>query len=111
MPKKFKKEDDSKVAGWFFLIAVVIALVFGAISANWTVPLLLVIGIVLGLLCLAIRETTEFLLTSFFLVIIGAITPLIFSEIGIVALMIKSIAVIFTPITIIIALKHVFRSR
>jgi len=98
------------VGGWAFLVGVILAVVLGlfpTIETPAMVTALVVIGLVVGLLNVADKEVTPFLLSGAVLIIAAGLGK---GLIGIAVLdnVLKALLLIFIPATIIVALKNVF---
>lgn len=119
----------TKLASWAFLIGFVLALIGGivagvnsdALSTNtylFISVILLIVGIVVGLFNVTAGETTPFLFSGLCLIIASSIGAsqisylLAASEnnwiLGILGTTLSNLLLIFTPATIIVAIKNVF---
>jgi hypothetical protein len=114
--KKNKKTSQNNLIGsWSFLIGIILAVILGLGFTGtyqkeilWTVFLL---GIVVGLLNIAVEEISGFLMSATILVLVSFLGV----QIGIfdtvapaITNMLKGILTLFVPATIIVALKSIF---
>ena len=110
-----RSDTGSVVGSWAFLIGVILAILFGLFGAraspdvsNAISLILVVIGLIVGLLNIADRETTPFLLAGLVLIIASYTGAQGISTIGILASILSALQLIFVPATIIVAVRHVF---
>ena len=110
---KYKK-GGNKIGSWAFLIGVILAVLFGIITAigggigPGMVYVLVVLGIVIGLLNIADEETSSFLLSGTALVIVSALGQNVTSGVPVFDGILNVLIMLFVPATVIIALKNVF---
>ncbi|MBI2628699.1 hypothetical protein HYW74_01290 [Candidatus Pacearchaeota archaeon] len=100
----------SKVASWAFLAGVVLAVILGAMGAasgTWILVLVL-IGLIVGLLNVTGKEVTPFLLSGAVLIIASALGGSVFTGVMYVEDILAALLAIFTPATVIVAIKNVF---
>lgn len=99
-----------KVGSWSFLIGVLVAGVFAFIGplTDGAVYILISLGILLGILNLINEETERFLTAGAVIVIVSALGQAVVSDTQIFGRVLSAIAMLFIPLTIFIALKHVF---
>lgn len=120
--------EGKKFGEWAFLVGILIALIIGLVVGDihqlvedaksgkatgytgWTVLLLVILGLFVGLLNITEKESTAFLIASAALLLIGTagetlvVIPVIGkSLVGIV----KAISVFVVPATIVVALKSI----
>jgi len=106
MPKRGSRRG---IGGWAFLIGVVLAIVLGALGAltpqiTW---ILIVIGVIVGLLNVADKETTPFLMSGAVLIIASSLGKDVVDVIGLLSRILAALLAIFVPATIIVAIKNV----
>ena len=95
---------------WSFLIGVVLAVILGAlgsVSGTWAM-VLVVIGIVIGLLNVADKEVSPFLMSGAVLIIASALSGNLMSNLPYIGSILDALLVIFVPATVIVAVKNVF---
>ena len=115
VPKAVSKNKGNAVGSWSFLIGIFFAIVLGLgftgayqTEILWAVFLL---GIVVGLLNIAVEEIGGFLTSATILVLVSflGIQVGIFDAVApAITNMLKGILTLFVPATIIVALKAVF---
>jgi len=102
------------VGGWAFLIGLIVAVILGALGYtgnNIVAIILLALGVLVGLLNIADRETQPFLLAGTVLVVVSSLgTGSIQNIEGLDWLVniFNALMLLFTPATIVVALKSVF---
>lgn len=104
------KSHINFIGSWAFLIGVVLAVVLGllgSIGGTWTI-VLVVIGLLVGLLNVADKETMPFLMSGTVLIIASALGKSGVLDIQILADVLDALLVIFIPATVIVAIKNVF---
>ncbi len=103
------KKTNNKIGAWAFLIGVILAIIFAFLSMQtWVIWLFLLVGIFVGLLNISETETKPFLFAGTILVIISALSGNVFASVKYVPNFLTNLMTIFTPATIIVALKSVF---
>ncbi len=106
MPKK--KQNTNIIGGWAFLIGVVIAFIFAFLEmTNWAVWTLVVVGIIIGLLNISVKEATPFMLAGTVFVIVSAFGMNVFPGTWLPNFL-KNLLMLFVPATIIVALRALF---
>lgn len=118
MPQTKRKSPMAlpKLGEWAFLIGVLLAVVFGLFSplqlgldTSTVLAVLVVLGIVVGLLNITVKETTGFLLAALALIVSGAVS---FTALPVVGRQLSDILVyisfLVAPAAVIIALKTVY---
>jgi hypothetical protein len=109
-----KKTGGNLLGAWAFLIGVILAVIFGFVTAQlWVVWTLVVLGIVIGLLNIGDAEVQPFLMAGVILVIVSAFGGNVFAGLKIANItfltnILQNMLVLFVPATIIVALKSVF---
>lgn len=104
------KSGSNFIGSWAFLIGVILAVVLGfmnALNQTW-LYILVVIGLVVGFLNIAERETTPFLMSGVILIIVATFGQSTLDIIPAFDNILQALLVIFVPATIIVAVKHVF---
>jgi uncharacterized membrane protein len=104
------KKNNNLIGSWAFLIGVVLALIFGALgSVNTTLTYVLVIaGLVVGLLNIADKEASPFLLSGAVLIIASALGQGVVSQVRYFPEILDALLLLFVPATIVVAIRHVF---
>ena len=104
------KKGGNQLGSWAFLIGLVIAVVvglFGQLGSAWLIALVL-IGLLVGLLNIADRETTPFLMSGVVLIIASAFGGDALSRVPYAGAIFDALLVLFVPATIVVAIKNVF---
>ena len=101
---------DSKIGHWAFIIGILLAIIAGLVPA-WQTPtitwILVIIGLVVGLLNIQAKETTEFLVATIALLIVGSAGAI--PALGVIVLSIlANIVAIVAPAALIVALKAIY---
>ena len=120
------KSHDNKIGAWAFLIGVVLALMIGLSTTLLSIPslkeygaqiygILVILGIMVGFLNVAGKDSQTFLLAGLVLVIVSkfGMESVTGSLMGVgigdtVIAIFSALLVLFVPATIIVALKTVF---
>jgi hypothetical protein len=100
------------IGSWAFLIGVVLAIVLGLwkgedIGSTFTY-ILVAIGLIVGLLNIAGKETTPFLMSGAVLIIASSLGGGSMTGVQFLPGVLKALLTIFVPATIIVAIKNVF---
>ena len=101
---------DSKIGHWAFIIGILLAIIAGLVPA-WQTPtitsVLVIIGLIVGLLNIQAKETTEFLVAAITLLIVGSAGAI--PALGVIVLSIlANIVAIVAPAALIVALKAIY---
>ena len=103
-----KGEAKAMLGRWAFLIGVVLAVIFGFISAGtWLSWLLVVIGLVVGLVNISDKEVGEFLTAGTVMVLMGYFGGQTLSSVVYLSTIFNNILTLFVPATIVVAVKSV----
>jgi uncharacterized membrane protein len=96
------------VSGWAFLIGVVLAVLlglFGRLNATM-IWVLILVGIIVGLLNIADKEASPFLMSSAVLIIASSLgAKAVEAQLGAV---LSALLAIFVPAAIVVAIRNVF---
>jgi len=105
------KNRSNLIGSWAFLIGVILAVVLGFIGSlsPTFIYVLVAIGIVVGLLNIADTETQPFLMSGTVLIIASALGQSVVSQITQLSNILIALLTIFTPATVIVAIKNVFK--
>lgn len=104
------KKGKSMIGKWAFLIGVILALIIGllgALNATW-LWILVIIGLIIGLLNVADKETVPFLWSGLALIIASTFGQSVLSGVLILNNVLNALLAIFVPATVIVAIKNVF---
>ena len=104
------KKQGSFIGSWAFLVGVLLAVILGAIGQigpAMTITLF-VIGLIVGLLNVADKETNAFLISGVVLIIASAFGGAAVSVVGWLEGIFNALLLIFVPATVIVAIKNVF---
>ena len=97
-----------KLGSWSFLIGVILAVIFGFITAGtWLPTLLVVLGLIIGLVNITDKEVKPFMWAGTVLVIVSAFGGAVFGT-GYMATILNNMLMLFVPATVVVALKSVF---
>ena len=103
--------NSNMIGSWAFLIGLIIAVIssFVPLSTTWS-TILIVIGLIVGLLNIADKEVSPFLMSGTVLVIVSSLGGDVVDKVGIdfISNLLNSLLLIFVPATIIVAVKNVF---
>lgn len=105
-----KSSNNNFIGSWAFLIGVVLAVILGLIgnlNETWTI-VLVIIGLFVGILNVAEKETMPFLMSGTVLIIASALGGNVFSDVQVLASVLNALLLIFVPATVIVAIKNVF---
>ena len=101
---------DSKIGHWAFIIGILLAIIAGLVPA-WLTPtitwILVVLGLIVGLLNIQAKETTEFLVATIALMMVGSAGAI--PALGVIVLSILANVVAFVaPAALVVALKAIY---
>lgn len=103
---------DKKVGHYSFLVAIVLAVLAGLIPAlqvDWVAWALIILGLIVGFLNVTAKETTEFLVATIALMVVGTAGLGGLPTAGtIVANILVYIQAIVVPASLVVALKAVY---
>jgi len=102
------KKMTNPVGSWAFIIALILALVLGALEriSPQIAYILVILGIIVGLLNVTQKETKDFLLGGVVLVIVSALGISEMSLISTVKSVFDGLLLVFVPATAVVALKE-----
>jgi len=101
-------KKGNRIGSWAFLIGVILAVIFAfAAAANWVVWTLIVIGLIVGLLNIAVKEIEPFLMAGAIFVIVSALGKGVFPA-GFMQALLNNLMYLFVPATIIVALRSLW---
>jgi hypothetical protein len=108
-----KAKSRNVVGAWAFLIGVILAILLGLFSAQlagqtWLIILLVVVGILVGLLNISGKEVKDFLFIGAVLVLVGKLGGDALFGIKIIGPILAYLVILFTPATIVVAIKAAF---
>lgn len=108
-----KKKSHNWIGSIAFLAGVLLAAVFALIipsgpTYDWIVWLLVIIGVIVGLLNIAVEEIQPFLFAGTIFVIVAALGKDAFGNIGFVLQFLKNLLTLFVPATLIVALRSIW---
>jgi hypothetical protein len=101
-----------KVGSWAFIIGVIIAIIAGltGITDTWIAAFLVIIGLIVGFINIAAKESMNYLVASIALLVTNAATK--WNALGLVgnyiSAILGNIAVFVAPAAVIVALKAVY---
>lgn len=105
-----------EIGRWSFILGVLIAIVVGILSSQgesvMLVSLLIILGFIVGLLNVQLKETTEFLIAGVALVIVSQMAGSVVSSVPIIGPFIQailaSILIFVLPATIMVAVRKIY---
>ncbi|MBW2980905.1 hypothetical protein KY360_05810 [Candidatus Woesearchaeota archaeon] len=106
-----KKGTLSKLGSWIFILGVIAAVVIGFVVQDLTKPItaaLIIVGLIIGLLNIKAKETSQFLLAALALVIVAAFGRNILGVITFIGRILDAIMILIVPATVIVSLKTVY---
>lgn len=101
---------DAKMGHWAFIVGILLAIIAGLIPQLQTTTItwiLVILGLVVGLLNITARETTEFLVAVIALMIVGS-AGAIPALGGIVLSILANIVALSAPAALVVALKAIY---
>lgn len=101
---------DHRIGHWAFIVGLVLAILAGIVPDWQTVTMvwtLFILGAIVGVLNITARETTEFLMATIALMIVGSVGAL--PELGLTINSVFSNLVAFVaPATLVVSLKAIW---
>ncbi|MBI4150862.1 hypothetical protein HY492_01935 [Candidatus Woesearchaeota archaeon] len=101
---------DAKIGHWAFIVGILLAIIAGLVPQLQTSTItwiLVILGLVVGLLNISAKETTEFLVAVIALLIVGS-AGAIPALGGIVLAILANIVALSAPAALIVALKAIY---
>ena len=103
-----KGEAKAMLGRWAFLIGVVLAVIFGFITAGtWLSWTLVVIGLIVGLVNINDKEVGAFLTAGTVMVLMGYFGGQTLSSVVYLSSIFNNILTLFVPATIVVAVQSV----
>lgn len=100
---------DKKIGSWAFIIGVALAIIAGLIAIPNAALILAILGLIVGFLNITVRETTEFLVASIALILLGAAGLSAIAIVGpIIAAILANIAAFVAPAALVVAIKAIY---
>jgi hypothetical protein len=100
---------DKKVGSYAFLIGIALAILSGiGISAPFVVPVLAILGLLVGLLNIAQKETVNFLVAAIALMVAGASVGAIPLLGQMISRILVNIAIFVAPAAVVVALQDIY---
>lgn len=98
------------VGSWAFLIGVVLAVILGLVGRPNAamIFILVLLGLIIGLLNVADREVSPFLMAATVLIIASAFGQSAMEGVPVLGQVLQALLTLFVPATVIVAIKHVF---
>lgn len=108
-----KKARSNAIGAWAFLIGVILAVILGLFQSSlgnvtWIPVVLVLVGLVVGLLNVGMKETHSFLMASVSLIIVSFLGAQYLGVIEQVAAILLALLVMFVPAAVIVALRAMF---
>jgi hypothetical protein len=98
-----------KPGRWAFLIGIVLAVLLGLMgNVENMLPLMVFVGIVLGILNLAEKDIEPFLVSGTILVIVSTLGAGVMNSIPQLANTLEALVAIFVSFTVVLTIKRVF---
>ena len=103
---------DKKIGHYAFLVAVLLAVLAGlvpSLQVDWVIWTLIVLGLVVGFLNITAKETTEFLVATIALMMVGTAGLSVIPTAGmIIKTILINIQAIVVPAALVVALKAIY---
>ncbi|MEM2932704.1 MAG: hypothetical protein QW622_00615 [Candidatus Pacearchaeota archaeon] len=100
---------SNKIGSWAFLIGVILAVIFAFIQpTTGIIWALVIIGLIIGLLNIAVSEVQPFLLSGVVLVIVAALGKDFFAISVWLGRLLSNVLYLFVPATIVVALRNLW---
>jgi hypothetical protein len=103
---------DKKIGHYAFLVAVLLAVLAGlvpALQTDWVVWTLIILGLIVGFLNITAKETTEFLVATIALMLVGTAGLGVIPTAGqMIKTILINIQAIVVPAALIVALKAIY---
>ena len=103
---------DKKTGHYAFLVAVVLAVLAGlvpALQVDWVVWALIILGLIVGFLNITAKETTEFLVATIALMLVGSAGLEVIPTAGmIIKTILLNILAIVVPAAMVVSLKAIY---
>jgi len=110
---------DQRVGGWAFILGVIVAIIAGlaaglvASYAGWITLLLVILGLIVGFLNIADKQTQGFLIAAIALMAVGtanlASINTVLPGVGTaIAYIVQNVAAFVMPAALVVALKEVY---
>lgn len=103
---------DKKIGHYGFLVAVLLAVLAGLIPAlqvEWVTWALIILGLVVGFLNISAKETTEFLVATIALMLVGSAGLDVIPTAGrIISKILLNIMAIVIPAALVVSLKAIY---
>jgi uncharacterized membrane protein YccC len=105
-----RKSSGSRLGGWAFLVAVILAVIFGAIGSvgPGILWLLVVAGLIVGFLNVTEEETHAFLMSGAVMIIASALGGSVMSAVPVASNILDALLAIFVPAVVVVSVKNVF---
>ena len=110
-----KNSNKNMIGAWAFLIGVILAVILGVFQSYMSMravailyPMIVVLGLIVGFLNIANKDSVTFLFASLSLVIVSAFGQSVLGYVPYVNTTLASLLTMFVPATIIVALRTVF---
>ena len=103
---------DGKIGGWAFIIGIILTLLAGIIPA-WQTPtvmwILVVLGLIVGFLNVTAKETSEFLIATVALMVVGSAGLGALPALGTaIKAILGNIVAFVAPAALVVAVKAIF---
>ncbi len=102
---------DQRIGGYAFIAGIGIAIIGGLanITGGVAVLVLLILGLIVGLLNITVKETTPFLISAIALIVAGGANISILPLVGnLLQVVLNNIVVLVAPAAIVVALKEIY---
>tara|TARA_Y100000034_G_C6720729_1_gene318863 strand:+ start:104 stop:448 length:345 start_codon:yes stop_codon:yes gene_type:complete len=104
------KVSNDQIGGWAFIVGLVIAVLFGIIQLpSFFTPVLVVLGLVVGLLNVGDKQVTGFLVAAIALLVAGNAGLGVIPAVGgiLEGILVKLVAFV-APAAVVVAIKQVY---
>lgn len=102
---------DKRIGSYAFIAGIAIAIIGGLanITGGIAVLVLLILGLIVGLLNITVKETTPFLISAIALIVAGGANISILPLVGnLLQVVLNNIVVLVAPAAIVVALKEIY---
>lgn len=113
MPKKKQQAKKISVTQWIFLLGLLVAIVGAIVSLTWITPLLLLIGLVIGVLQLwTTKETIKYIVATMGLILITYVLSVSTGLLTYTSVVVffKNLVLLVTPGILFVSLKAFWES-
>ena len=100
--------DESQLGYWSFIAGLILAVIGAFISMPNTIAVLAILGVIIGLLNVSVRETTPFLVASIALIVASQSASLLNADIAWLAAILNNFGVLVAFAAIVVSMKALY---